>query len=302
MMSVRQVPWHGIGTVVQEAPTAEEAIHLAGLDWEVEQKPIYCEGMLAPGALGNVRTRINPDTGETEKSILGIVTESYKPIQNSEAFDFFDSLIGKEAHYETAGSLGEGRRIFLTALMEQDWKVADDKIETYLLLTNGHDGRHALRAAITPIRVVCQNTLNAALRDCQRSWAIPHVTGIKEKAREAREALGLTAAYMNAFVEFGNRAADKKVSNKMMSNLMKELFAPLRQTDQGKKNFEKRVSVFEQCLQRPDIKPYAGTLWGVLNAVSDYETHTNRRVAVMTKVVNDRLPLWNKAFRMLNAG
>ena len=299
-MHIRQVPWFGIGTVVEEAPTSAEAMRLAGLDWEVVQKPVYCDGMKVPNRVGNVRMRIDHETHALEKNVLGIVSPDYHPVQNSEAFDFFDSLIGEEAHYESAGCLGEGRQIFLTAKMERRWTVADDDIDTYLLLSNGHDGCHALRAAVTPIRVVCQNTLNLALAKAKRSWMMFHSRDIKEKMREAQTALGLTAAYMDEFTEFGNRAVDAKVSAGQLEFLAGELFRPLEMTEASKKTMEKKMAEFEICLQAPDVRPYAGTVWGVLNAVSDFETHRGQTAAVLNKVLNDRLSLSKKAFAFLS--
>lgn len=299
----RRLPWEGVGTNVEEAPTSADAIRLAGLDWEVVQKPIYCDGMVAPGVVGNIRVEDNPDSQKVEKHLLGIVSQHYKPIQNVEAFDFFDSLIGTEARYDTAGCLSGGRRIFLAAKMERDWTVGDDEINSYLLLSNGHDGGTALRASITPIRVVCLNTLILAEKQATQSWAIRHIGSIDDKIKEAQLALGLTAAYMEEFVEFGNRATDTKVSAGMLESLTDELFKPLTDKSSSRKAAERRKSVFEDCLRAPDIRAYQGTLWGVLNAISDYETHTARKQsAVMGKVMNNRLPLFSKALAFLTQG
>lgn len=296
----RRLPWQGMGTTVNEAATSAEAIRLAGLDWEVIQRPIFCDGMVAPGILGNVRVEKDPDTGEMEKSLLGIVSQHYKPVQNREAFDFFDSLIGTEARYDTAGCLQGGRRIFLAAKMERDWMVGDDDINSYLLLSNGHDGGHALRAAITPIRVICLNTLILALKEAKQSWSIRHIGGIDEKVKEAQIALGLTAAYMDEFVEFGNRATDTKVSANLLESLADELFKPADSSEQAKKNAERRKSLFERCLYAPDLTAYQGTKWGVLNAVSDFETHyVRKQSAVIGKVLNNRLPLFSRASAFL---
>lgn len=296
----RRLPWSGIGTAVEEAPTSAEAIRLAGLDWEVAQRPIFCDGMRAPGLYGNVRVEVNPETNETERHLLGIVSQHYKPVQNAEAFAFFDSLIGKEARYDTAGCLKGGRRIFLAAKMERGWTVGDDDIDSYLLLSNGHDGYNALRAAITPIRVVCMNTLILALKVAKQSWAIRHKGDVDSKVKEAQIALGLTAAYMDEFVEFGNRATDTKVSAGVLEALADELFKPLNDSEAAKNHAGQKKSVFEMCLRAPDLASYRGTLWGVLNAVSDFETH-NVRIpsAVMGKVMNNRLPMFNKALHFL---
>lgn len=310
MFSVREVPWHGLGTIVDEAPTAEEAIKLAGLDWQVYQRHIECDGIIVPDRVGNVREKIidnTPsvasffDTGGSsgqaiQKNVLGIVSPNYQIVQNREAFDFFDNLIGTEARYETAGSLGNGEQIWLTAKFSKDWKIADDNINGYLLLSNGHDGLHSLKAAITPVRVVCQNTLYFALANALRTWNFRHHSNITDKMKDARSALGLTFKYMEELTDFGNRAADKKVTPETIETLVDELLRPEQETTQSEKTLEKRKSIFEKCLFAPDIKQYRGTAWGVLNAVSDYETHyIGTPTGRMKRTMNDQLKLLNRA-------
>lgn len=303
MMSVREVPWHGLGTIVDEAPTAAEAMKLAGLDWQVYQRPIICDGLTYAERVGNVREWIDPDFGFVQKNVLGIVSPKYRIVQNADAFDFFDSLIGTEVRYETAGCIDFGKQVFLTAKTEKSWFVADDEISTYMLLTNGHDGFHQLKAAITPVRVVCQNTLVYGLESAKRLWSMTHHQNINDKIREARHALGLTARYMAELVEFGNRAADQKVSPATIEAMADAILKPEVETKQSAKTLQRRKSVFEKCLYAPDIKPYRGTVWGVLNAVSDYETHyigtPNGR---MKRTLNDQLQLMNRAKDFLMQG
>ena len=312
VMRTRDVPWMGanIGTVVDEAQTADEAIKLAGLDWKVSPKPIVCDGIVVPDRVGNVREYYDYDTpsvasffdtddgggGQVKRNVLGIVSPRYKVVQNEEAFDFFDNLIGTEAKYETAGSIDNGRQIFLTAKMQKEWRIADDDIETYFLLMNGHDGYHPLRAAITPVRLVCNNMLYVAFKSAIRSWTLYHYKNITDKIKEARHALEISAQYMETLVDFGNRAADKKVSPETIEALTEELLTPEGKAKRSKETFEKRKSIFEKCLFAPDIKQYRGTAWGVLNAVSDYETHyIGTPTGRMKRTMNDQLKLLNRA-------
>lgn len=299
MMSVRQVQWHGIGTIVEEAPTAADAIKLAGLDWLVQKRPIYCDGLPIDGRVATVRELPATLFEPARKNVLGIVSPNYQIVQNAEAFDFFDNLIGTEALYETAGSLGNGEQIFLTARIQKGWTIADDDISSYLLLTNGHDGQHALKAAITPVRVVCQNTLAIALNrayKARRVWTLFHHKNISDKIKEAQEALGLTARYMSALVDFGNRAADQKLSPATIEALVDEVLKPETETKQSAKTLERRKSMFEQCYNADDIKQYRGTAWGVFNALSDYETHVFGTAAGrMKRTLNDQLHLLDKA-------
>lgn len=139
MMYVRNKPWHGLGTEVPEAPTSADALRFAGLDWAVRQEPVYnSRGGIIPGYKSNVR--------DTDGSVLGIVGDRYKVVQNVDAFNFTDDLIGGDVRYETAGSLRDGKQIWLLAKMPER-RVAGDAVEPYLCFTNSHDGSGGLRSA-----------------------------------------------------------------------------------------------------------------------------------------------------------
>ena len=171
MFSVREKPWHGLGTIVAEAPTSKDALHLAGLDWNVVQSPIFAGGERIEGYKANVR--------DSDKQILGVVTDRYKVIQNTEAFAFTDKLLGAGVRYETAGSLQNGRKVWLLATLPKEFIIAGERISPYLVFSNTHDGSGAVRVAITPIRVCCNNTLNLALATAQRSFSMIHTGDIK---------------------------------------------------------------------------------------------------------------------------
>ena len=153
MFYVRETPWHGLGTKVMEAPTSKRALELAGLDWKVVQEPIYTENNeLIEGYKANVR--------DVDRKILGVVTDRYKIIQNEEAFAFTDELLGEGVRYETSGSLQGGKKVWILARMPQEYIISGERISPYLLFSNTHDGSGAIKVALTPIRVVCNNTLN----------------------------------------------------------------------------------------------------------------------------------------------
>ena len=154
MFSVREKPWHGLGTIVSEAPDSQKALELAGLDWNVIQKDIITsdESSVIPGFKANVR--------DTDNSVLGIVTDRYKVVQNSEAFAFTDELLGEGVRYETAGSLQDGRRTWLLARLPHQYIINGEEISPFLVFMNAHDGSSAIKVAMTPVRVVCSNTLN----------------------------------------------------------------------------------------------------------------------------------------------
>ena len=132
MFYVREVPWHGLGTRVEEALTSADALRLAGLDWRVEQKPIQvCGGNQIENFKANIRS--------TDGKVLGVVSDRYQIVQNVEAFDFTDELIGGDVRYETAGSLQEGRKVWMLAKMPTT-KIVGDDVEPYLCFSNTHDG------------------------------------------------------------------------------------------------------------------------------------------------------------------
>ena len=193
--------WHRLGTVIEQATTSAEAIGLAGLDWRVEQWPVRAfdpdnQSIEAgiPDTVANVRT----DT----KAVLGVVGRRYRVFQNHEAFDFMDGLVGdKLAMYETAGSLHGGKRVWMMASIPKEYRAGpDDLIEPYVLLTNTHDGSQALRMIPTTVRVVCQNTLNLALREAGvEGLTISHHPRLESQIAEARAKLGIIAARFDKF-------------------------------------------------------------------------------------------------------
>ena len=165
MFYVRETPWHGLGTKVMETPTSKEALSLAGLDWKVLQEPIYTENEeLVEGYKANVR--------DNDRKVLGVVTDRYKVIQNEEAFAFTDELLGEGVRYETAGTLQGGKKVWLLAHLPHEYIISGERISPYLLFSNTHDGSGAIKAELTPIRVVCNNPLNLAMATAKRSWSI----------------------------------------------------------------------------------------------------------------------------------
>lgn len=181
MMYVREKPWHGLGRMVEEAPTSADALRLAGLDWKIESRDVLtAEGLVIPGYKANTRDK--------DGAVMGIVSNRYSIVQNEEAFAFTDALVGEGITYETAGSLRGGKQIWLLGKMP-DRKILGEDFEPYICFTNTHDGSGAVRACMTPIRVVCNNTLNAALKQASRSWSTPHKGNVAARLEEARQTL-----------------------------------------------------------------------------------------------------------------
>lgn len=219
MFYVRTVPWHGIGTMVKEAPASEDALRLAGLDWEVLQEDVFTlAGEKITGYKANVRS--------TDRKVLGVVSDRYKIIQNTEAFAFTDALLGNGVRYETAGSLQEGRKVWLLARMPREYIISGERISPYLVFSNSHDGSGAVKVAITPIRVVCNNTLNLALGTAKRSWSMIHTGDIKGKIQEAKDTLFMAETYMDSLGKEIENLRKIKMTDKQVKEYI-ELLLPV---------------------------------------------------------------------------
>lgn len=266
----REKPWHGLGIQIQEAPTSAKAIRLAGLDWTVEAKPVFEENNIEiPNYKANTRN--------TDGRILGIVTDRYKIVQNIEAFSFTDEIVGDEVRYETAGSLQGGKKIWLLAKLP-DTTVVGDAVEPYLCFTNSHDGSGSIRVCMTPIRVVCNNTLNIALRDAKRHWSTKHIGDMKSKLTEARQALELAQEYMYSLNKTADVLANTSISMDKIQECLDELF-PVNEDDSDiKKNNVQRIKdEYMVCYFMPDLVKFQGTVWGVINAMCDMTNHNAPR-------------------------
>ena len=270
MMYVREKPWHGLGTMVMEAPTSADALHLAGLDWTVEQTPVYTDaGIKIPGYKANRRS--------SDDAILGIVSDRYKIVQNTEAFEFTDAIVGETedgvVKYETAGSLCGGKKIWLLAKMPTQ-KILDDEVEPYMCFTNSHDGSGAIRICMTPVRVVCNNTLNIALNTAKRQWSTKHVGDMQSKLEEAKMCLTMADQYINGLAEEAERLANTKFYKEQIDEILNEMFPVEEDASERKKNNVKELkNTYYMCYIQPDIEKFINTAWGAVNAMSDMVTH-----------------------------
>lgn len=302
MFYVRNTPWHGLGVNVQEAPKSEDALRIAGLHWKVIQEPIRTQkGEEISGYRANIR--------DTDRTILGVVTERYKVIQNQEAFAFTDGLLGEGVRYETAGSLQNGKKVWLLARMPQEYIISGDRISPYLLFSNTHDGSGAVKVALTPIRVVCNNTLNLALRTARRSWSMIHTGNINEKMEEARDTLLLARTYMDELGKEAENLMKQKVTDKKVQEYM-ELLLPMEDemSPQTKKNISRlREELKYRYFNAPDLQNVGKNAYRFLNAVSDFATHaeplrktSNYRENLFAKTVEGN-PLIDRAYQMVSA-
>lgn len=280
--------WHGLGEIIRDAPTSEDAIRIAGLDWDVIPKPIYDEfGRELPGYKVNIRS--------SDNMALGIVTDRYKVVQNREAFAFTDELLGQGVRYETAGSLASGKRVWMLARMENTW-LAEEEISPFMVFTNSHDGTGAIRVAMTPVRVCCENTLNLALKTADRHWSCVHKGDIMGKLEEARFTLASAERYMKALEEEFGELKLKKVTDKQVEDMTDKLLEiefnnlfnkalktgkivdfkeRLRQQKYEDKLKRKKNDIITIYHDKPDLVGTERSAFRFVNAVSDYATHTD---------------------------
>jgi len=263
----REVPWHGLGVPVHEAPTSADAIHYAGLDWSVTQEPIQViGGKKCEDYVANVRS----SDGKT----LGIVTDRYKIVQNAEAFDFTDSLLGEGVTYETAGSLFGGKAVWLLAKMPAIDLVGDEVIP-YLCFYNRHDGKGSINVFLTDIRVVCNNTLNLAMKKAKRTWTARHAGRIDQKLEEARNTLEIANDYNGQLIIEADRLANLKLSEDEFTSIVYDMY-PIDRDKDSDCVILRKESTRKDILNRykaSDIVQFRGTAWGAVNAFADYSAH-----------------------------
>lgn len=268
-------PWHGIGEVIADAPTSDEAIKIAKLDWTVVQEPVYMkDGTEVENLFLNIR--------DNTKDVLGVVRGRYNIIQNNESFKFVDNIIsntkGIECRYETAGSLFNGKRVFMLVRLPEV-NILGDEIENYLFFSNSHDGSSGLMAGISNIRVVCNNTLQLAESNAQRLWKIRHTQSIKERQFEAEKALGLALTYNERIKEDAERMALQRINEE---KFFRAFFAELNLSE---KNAEKTlVQLRDIYTGKNDLQNFRGTAWGMYNAVADFVS--NAEPLRRTKTLN----------------
>lgn len=269
-------PWHGLGTELDGPATAADAIKAAGLDWDVDMAPIQTTaGIEVP--MG--RAAIRRDT----QGVLGLVGTQWTPIQNRECFGFLDGLVDDGGlRYHTAGALGRGERVWMLAKLPGDLRIegTDDVSEKYLLLSNAHDGRSSLRVFFTPIRVVCQNTLNAAERATQRQGvSIRHTGSVHDKIAEARRVLGFADRFYTRFGEDANRMAKVTLNTAQVRSYFEAVIPgpeDPEKSPRAQKSAQENWDALEHLFvngKGQDLPGVKRTLWAAYNAVTEWVDH-----------------------------
>jgi phage/plasmid-like protein (TIGR03299 family) len=290
--SVQEKAWHGLGQIVKDYPTSSEAIKHAGLDYSVEKRKLF--------TFDNENQNGNPDSDiiipEVEvpnffatmrtdtDQVLGVVGKDYEIVQNVDAFNFFDAIVGGDGiQYETAGALGKGERIFITAKLPGYIRVGNnDMTEKYLFLTTSHDGFGSITAAFTPIRIVCNNTLNAALRNCTGSIKIRHTANAKDRLSEAHRVMGISNKLSDELEGIFNQWAKTRITDQQVQRLIQLAMVPNKEVLQNIQDakFDELStafnnvcdSVYEYALTSPSqqLETAKGTVFGAYNAVTGY--------------------------------
>ena len=300
MFSVREKPWHGLGKIVMAAPISKDALRLAGLDWNVVQEPIYAEfNEVVEGYKANVR--------DSDRKVVGVVSDRYKVVQNADAFSFTDELLGKGVRYETAGSLQEGKKVWLLARLPREYIIGGERISPYLVFSNTHDGSGSVKVAVTPVRVVCNNTLNLALDTASRSFSMVHTGNIQDKIQEAKDTLFMAESYMDCLGAEFEQLRRQKMTDAQVKEFM-ELLLPIEKDStqiQSKNILRLREDLKKLYYDAPDLQKVGNNAYRFINAVSDFATHAKplRRTANYNENLFARTidgnPLIDKAYQLL---
>lgn len=278
-----ETPWHKLGTPVESALTAQEAIVAAGLDWNVEKVSLFHN-------FRGGRIKIDDKVGvrrNTDGQILGILSPEYVPLQNIYAFNFFDAVVGEgKAIYHTAGSIRGGKKVWILAKLPDKLLVkGSDEVDKYLLLMNGHDGGLAIKMFFTPIRVVCRNTLTAAESNVKKSemFYSKHVGNVMNRIKVAQDILGLTEKFYANYLEKANYLASFQLPAPELPKLLAYSFGTsgainpediVKLNDFGStrkiNEMERVVALFEGEGKGLNTAGIKGTGWAAYNAIVEH--------------------------------
>ena len=278
--SLREPAWHGLGTVFTEEVSTAEMLKKAKLNnWSVRLEDVEIPTGMDSDKSYSFVVRDNPFI-KGNKDVLGVVGERYVPLQNEELFDFADNLLDNGGRWETAGSIKGGRVVFGALALERETVIdpngVSDKVNTYLLVNTSHDGSISIQASITPVRVVCANTLNLALGNrgrggsVKQSFKIRHTQTASGKVQIAREALGLANAYIDEFSKMANEMIQKEVSKKKFDEIVLALYPQPKEEAKGASSrWANKIDLINDIYVGDFNNTITGTAWGVANALTE---------------------------------
>lgn len=270
----RITPWEGLGILVKEAPTSAEALKLAGLDWKVKMG----DAILQTDTGDLIKTDKKITYRDSDNMVLGVgMSDNYTIIQNDEAFAFTDELIGTgEVRYETAGSLYNGRKVWMLARMPE-YSILGDAVEPYLLFSNSHDGSSSVKVSLTPIRVTCQNALVMAIAKATRQFSFIHKGSISEKFHEAQITLTNAKKYNEELADEAERLAKVKITGEQLKKFMDAMFPIEDKAEYTERKARNQVYLREAFIRAHNMDDLGNIKWtayGLYNAASDFITHT----------------------------
>lgn len=281
MFSVKKTPWHQLGVVLPESPSISEAIVAAGLDWEVGLEKIKLADETLSGKITH-KAVVRKDTGD----VLGVVGPTWRPLQNKDAFGFFDSFISSgQVKLETAGSLRNNKTIWVLAKIDglAGEVVKNDTIERYVLLSHAHDGTMAIRTGFTDVRVVCQNTLSASFNSAaSKLIRIRHNSRIEQNLETVKACMDLANSEFSANLELLKKLTVKGINQDDVKKFVRAIWfntTVLEGADANVRainNFNDRVRDMNRLMETgrgSDLPGVKGTLYGLYNAATEYLTH-----------------------------
>jgi phage/plasmid-like protein (TIGR03299 family) len=269
-----QAPWHKLGEVVAGLMTAKEALEKAHLNWEVCGMPVTVNGNVLP--FPSEEGRVDTWQGITRKdtgACLGIMKGQYECIQNAEAFQFFDNLIGQgKAVYDTAGALRGGKQVWLLAKIDGTIKINGEDHRTYGLMLTSHDGSYSLQVQWVLERVVCANTLSVALKGASNVCKIRHTPNWKNMESEAARVLGLGEHYFKSIQECLNGLNEKLLTKEQMADFTALLLPVADETKDNTRIKNIRSEISDLFTKGEGNK--GASRWDALQAVTDYADHS----------------------------
>ena len=276
MFYTGQTPWHGIGVALDAPPSAEEAIKAAGLNWKVEKQPIFTphRGQKDMEEIEGFHAVVRKDN----KRVLGVVGKTWQPLQNREAFRFFDPFIeSKVADYHTAGSLKNGQQVWVLAKLRADpmTVVKGDEVEKYLLLSNSHDGKAAVNVRFTPVRVVCWNTLSMAESDDASPFLrIRHAGNLRQTMQRVQEVVDVTNRTFAATLEQYRFLAKRQVKN--IHRYVLDVLQVPDDAEKPPRALSNIIDLFEggRGQDNPKVR---GTYWAAFNGIAEWTDHHRGR-------------------------
>lgn len=305
--------WHREGVVLdtdgKKGLSVKQALKKGKLDWEVQKVPVYAYSL--PAADGSRTLQEVPEQfgvqRDSDSSILGVVGKVWQPVQNHEGFELIEDFMqGDTAWIEAAGALDGGKKVWVLAHMAEDMQIAGEDIYRYVLFSNGHDGRTSVTAAMTDVRVVCQNTLTFALNEAKRRVNVRHTAKATERLAQAKQILGLRDLYSEELAKQAEWLVSEKISDGAF-NMFLEGLMPVPEEQEGKPAetmiLKRRDEVRSLYTEADNLNNIRGTKWGALNAVVEYADYWRpfRDDETQAKAQFADVPIKDKARELLLA-